>query len=83
MLGGPGDDVVIVANFSSRAYDSYNVGLPRAGTWYLRFNSDWSAYDPSFFNKGYDTTSDPVPNHGLPFSANVALGPYSAIILSQ
>jgi 1,4-alpha-glucan branching enzyme len=83
MLGGPGDDVIVVANFANRAYDSYNVGLPRDGTWYLRFNSDWSAYDPSFSDKGYDATAAPGENQGMPFNGNVALGPYSAIILSQ
>src|SRR5262249_31713824 len=39
--GGPRDDVVVVANFSHRAYHNYVVGLPRGGRWRLRFNSDW------------------------------------------
>ena len=30
MLGGAGDDVVIVANLSNHAYDAYNIGLPAA-----------------------------------------------------
>jgi 1,4-alpha-glucan branching enzyme len=81
--GGPGDDVVIVANFADRAYDSYNVGFPRDGTWHLRFNGDWTGYDASFSNKGYTTTADRIPNQGMPCSGNVGLGPYSAIILSQ
>ena len=29
--GGPGDDVVVLVNFGSRAYTSYKIGLPRAG----------------------------------------------------
>ena len=83
MEGGPGDDVVIVANFSHNAYDSYTVGFPRGGNWFLRFNSDWSQYDPTFTNKGYDTTAGADGRDGLKFSGNVGLGPYSAIILSQ
>lgn len=83
MEGGPGDDVVVVANFSKAAYDSYNIGLPRHGTWYLRFNSDWTDYDPTFGNKGYNTTANPSDNHGMKYQGNVGLGPYSAIILSQ
>ena len=39
--GGPGDDVVVVANFANRSYDSYALGFPRAGQWRVRFNSDW------------------------------------------
>jgi 1,4-alpha-glucan branching enzyme len=81
--GGPGDDVVVVANFANRAYDAYNLGFPREGTWHLRFNSDWSGYDGSFSNKGYTTTADRVANQGMPCSGNIGIGPYSAIILSQ
>jgi 1,4-alpha-glucan branching enzyme len=83
MNGGPGDDVIVVANLANRAYDSYNIGLPRGGPWSLRFNSDWSGYDPGFSDKGYDTAAEPGGNHGLPFNGNVALGPYGVIILSQ
>lgn len=81
--GGPGDDVVVVANFSHRAYDSYTIGLPRGGRWLLRFNSDWTGYAPDYGNHGYDTTADDPPSHGLPHGGNVGLGPYSAIVLSQ
>jgi 1,4-alpha-glucan branching enzyme len=81
--GGPGDDVVVVANFSGRPYDAYTIGLPREGTWFLRFNSDWSGYDPTFGNKGYDTTAGGGGTQGMPFHGDVGLGPYSAIILSQ
>jgi 1,4-alpha-glucan branching enzyme len=83
MNGGPGDDVVVVANFSTQTLPSYSVGLPRGGTWYLRFNSDWSAYSGDFTNVGYDTTANGGPNQGMPFSGNVGLGPYSVIALSQ
>ena len=81
--GGPGDDVVVVANFANRRYDSYNVGFPRPGTWYVRFNSDWTGYAGDFSNAGYDTTAGGGPNQGMPFNGNVGLGPYSVIVLSQ
>lgn len=83
MSGGPGDDVVIVTNFSYNSYDSYTIGFPRAGNWYLRFNSDWSGYDPGFGNIGYDTTAGAGGRDGMDYSGNVGLGPYSVIILSQ
>src|SRR5262249_59701665 len=41
---GPGDDVVVVANFSGRAFSSYEIGLPRGGLWRLRFNGDSPRY---------------------------------------
>jgi 1,4-alpha-glucan branching enzyme len=81
--GGPGDDVIVVANFSSTDFDSYNIGFPRPGTWYLRFNSDWQGYSTDLGNRGYDTTAAYGSNQNLPCNGNVGLGPYSAQILSQ
>jgi 1,4-alpha-glucan branching enzyme len=82
--GGPGDDVVVVMNFSNRTYPSYTIGFPRAGGWRVRFNSDWSGYSPDFGNtSSYDTFADGAGLHTLPCSGNVGIGPYSAIILSQ
>lgn len=82
--GGPGDDVIVVANFADRNYDSYTIGFPRGGTWYVRFNSDWNGFSPDFGNKaGYDTTAGQPGTHGMPFSGNIGIGPYSVLILSQ
>jgi 1,4-alpha-glucan branching enzyme len=83
MLGGPGDDVVVVAHLAHRGKDSKNVGLPPGGPREHRVNCDRGGYDPAFTDKGYDTTAEAGPNQGMPFNGNVALGPYSAIILSQ
>jgi len=82
--GGPLDDVVVALNFADRGYNSYTIGLPRAGQWRVRFNSDWTGYDPSFGNwLGYDTETDQGPQDGLPAAANIGIGPYTALILSQ
>jgi 1,4-alpha-glucan branching enzyme len=81
--GGPGDDVMVIANLTANAYPSYNVGFPRGGAWYLRFNSDWTGYSADFGNGGYDTTADGVPNMQLPCSGNVGLGPYAVVFYSQ
>jgi 1,4-alpha-glucan branching enzyme len=82
--GGPGDDVVVVLNFGNQGYPSYSIGLPQGGHWQVRFNSDASNYDPSFSNWfSYGTDASGGPQDNLPFSGNVGLGPYSAIILTQ
>jgi 1,4-alpha-glucan branching enzyme len=78
--GGPGDDAVVVLNFANRAYDSYNIGLPRGGPWRVRFNSDWRGYSDDFGDHlGYDTVAHDRPRDGLGFG----LDPYSALILTQ
>jgi 1,4-alpha-glucan branching enzyme len=86
--GGPGDDTVVVANFANQSYESYTIGFPRAGIWYVRFNSDWNGYSSDFSNQsGYDTTAgNPMGQggcDGLPYQGNVGIGPYTVLILSQ
>jgi 1,4-alpha-glucan branching enzyme len=76
--------VIVVANFANRAYDSYTLGFPRAGWWRVRLNSDWQGYGADFSNQlTYDTIATDRARDGLSFEANVGLGPYSVVILSQ
>ena len=82
--GGAGDDVVVVANFANQGYDSYVLGMPHAGRWRVRFNSDWDGYDPEFGNQGsFDAYAHVEARDGLNYTAGVGLGPYSMIVLSQ
>ena len=82
--GGPGDDVVVVVNLANQSYNSYRLGFPRAGVWSVSFNSDWNGYSPDFGNHlSYDTTASQPGTDGMPYSGNVGIGPYTAIILSQ
>jgi len=82
--GGPGDDVVVVANFANRSYGSYTIGFPQAGSWRVRFNSDWQGYSENF--EGYrstDLATEPGEYDGLPFRAALSIGSYSVLIFSQ
>ncbi len=82
--GGPRDDVVTIANFANRGYDSYRIGLPRGGVWRVRFNSDWGGYSPVFTShSSFDLIASADSRDGMPFSGAVGIGPYTALILSQ
>lgn len=82
--GGPGDDVIIIANFANRSYDRYFVGMPRAGKWSVLFNSDYHGYSEDFSNhSSFDCFANPGNKDSMPFVAEIGLGPYSALILSQ
>jgi 1,4-alpha-glucan branching enzyme len=82
--GGPGDDVVVVANFANRSYAGYRIGLPRAGRWRVRFNSDWAGYSDVFTDHAsFDLVAADQGTDGMAFSGTVGLGPYTALILSQ
>lgn len=83
-MGGPRDDVVVIANFSSVYHSSYRIGFPRSGLWRVRFNSDWVGYDASFGSwPGYDPVTEPIDWDGLTASGNVGIAGYSVLILSQ
>ena len=83
-LGGRGDDVVVAFNFSNRPLTNYRIGLPRAGEWHLRFNSDAGVYDADFGElPAFDLTAEAQGYDGLDFSGVVSLPPYSALIFSQ
>ena len=82
--GGPADDVVVVANFLRDAQDDYVIGFPAAGTWKLRFNSDWHGYNDDFGNHtSTDAIAESGSYDGLPWHAAVSIGPYSVLIFSQ
>jgi 1,4-alpha-glucan branching enzyme len=81
--GGARDDVVVVANFGNRAYESYTIGVPRGGLWRVRFNGDWQGYSPAFTNHpSFDFVAG-LGADGMGFSGTFGIGPYTALILSQ
>ncbi|QEM09969.1 alpha-amylase family glycosyl hydrolase [Mucilaginibacter rubeus] len=82
--GVAGDTTVVVLNFSGQAYSDYRIGMPGAGLWKIRFNSDWEGYDQEFGDYTVlDTNAEEQECDGYPHSASISAGPYSAIILSQ
>jgi len=82
--GGIKDDCIVIANFANTSYSSYNLGFPRAGTWKVRFNSDWNGYSSDFANtSSYDTSAVGGAKDGMSYNANIGIGPYTVVILSQ
>ncbi len=60
------------------------IGFPAAGTWKLRFNSDWQGYSEAFeAHPGTNVVAEPDEYDGLPFHAALSIGPYSVLIFSQ
>lgn len=82
--GGPGDDVVVVANFSANACEEYVVPFPNDGEWRVVFNSDSGCYDSDFEEFGSSVIyAETTHNDNLLAQAEVSVAPYSALILSQ
>ncbi len=82
--GGPGDDTVVVLNFSANSYSNYRIGMPHVGVWRLRFNGDAAQYDPEFTDAAVgDGQAYAPPYDGFSVSMSFELGPYSALVFSR
>ena len=81
---GPGDDVMVVFNFSADPRQSYALGFPTAGLWHVVFNSDSQFYSADFSNfESKDVLAVEGECDGLKAHAQVDIAPYSALIFSQ
>ncbi len=84
MEHGAGDDVVVVVNLSTSTYTDYRIGMPHAGQWKLRFNSDSKLYSALFGDhESFDITAFDEEQDGMGAHANISVGPYSVLIYSQ
>lgn len=81
---GPGDDVVVVLNFSHDPKENYEIGMPAPGIWKLRLNSDASIYSRDFqsYSSG-DIEAFEGDRDGLDAHASLSIGPYSMLVFSQ
>lgn len=82
--GGPGDDVLIVANLSHREHRGYRIGVPAEGHWPLAFNSDADVYNPDFSGiPAADLHADADGHDGQPAGATLDIGPYAALFFRR
>jgi len=86
--GGPGDETIVLLNFSASTFGfGYQLGVPRAGVWHVRFNSDLTTYNAQFTTApGSETSITTVntPRDGMPQYLTIpALAARSALVLSQ
>lgn len=83
--GGAGDDVVVAVNLDSKTWGEYTIGMPAAGRWGTRLNSDAKVYSEAFDGvdvpESFDAVEDDYDGH--PASATLVLPPYSVVILSR
>ncbi len=79
--GGPGDEVLVVANFANRNA-TVTVPVSAEGRWHLRFNGDSTIYDAE--NDNTDSAEfDATPGEDGGLFGTVVLGPYALVIYSQ
>ena len=82
--GGAGDDVIVIVNLSTQPVQDYAVGVPAAGLWRVRFNSDSRAYAEDFSDHAApDVETVEEPKDGFTHHVVTGIGAYSVLVLSQ
>jgi len=76
-----GSFVVVVLNFTSVPREQYRIGVPRAGVYRERFNSDSEFYHGSNLGNGGNVASEEIPWMGQDHSLELILPPLGALIL--
>jgi 1,4-alpha-glucan branching enzyme len=78
----PNELAVIVCNFTPILRHDYRIGVPRAGHWLERINTDAGVYGGSGVGNAGAVESDPHPMHGYDQSLRLQLPPLGVLILT-
>jgi 1,4-alpha-glucan branching enzyme len=72
---------LVVCNFTPVPRLGYRIGVPQAGTWEERLNTDAAVYGGSNMGNAGAVQATDYPQHGLPASLLLALPPLATLIL--
>jgi 1,4-alpha-glucan branching enzyme len=78
---GPEDFCVVVLNATPVTRRGYRIGLPRAGCYRERLNTDSAHYGGGDLGNGGVVVAEPQPWHGRLHSAEITLPPLSVLLL--
>ncbi len=78
---GHDESLIFVLNFTPVVRENYRIGVPYAGSWHERLNSDSEAYGGSNVGNAGGVHSDNIGQHGHPHSLELTLPPLGALIL--
>jgi len=78
---GGGETLLFVINATPVVRENYCIGVPHAGTWRERLNSDSQLYAGSNVSNDGPLSSDPVEQHGRDHSVELTLPPLGALVL--
>ena len=79
--GGDGTaPALVVCNFTPVVRENFAVGVPHAGRWVERLNTDAELYGGSNVGNGGVRIADAKPQHGQPYSLNLSLPPLGVVV---
>ena len=77
----PGDELIVLLNFTPEMWNDYRIGVPRCGYYREIFNSDSRYYGGSNQGNSGGLPADSVPSHGHPCSLKLTVPPLSVLVL--
>jgi 1,4-alpha-glucan branching enzyme len=82
--GGPDDaPALVVCNFTPVVRENYRLGVPRAGHWAERLNTDAAIYGGSNVGNAGGVRAEPTPWQGRSASLELTLPPLSTTIFQH
>ena len=79
----PGDFVVMLFNFTPVPRRDYRIGVPAAGHYVERLNSDSALFGGSDLGNGGGVSTEPIAAHGFDQSLNLSVPPLSCLLLKK
>jgi 1,4-alpha-glucan branching enzyme len=73
---------LILCNFTPIPRHGYRVGVPRAGLWRERLNTDAACYGGSDLGNAGGAVAQPVAHHGHPQSLVLLLPPLATLVFT-
>ncbi len=81
--GDGSPDLLVVANMTPAPRHDYRIGVPQAGRWRERLNSDAGLYGGSGMGNGGHADTTPVAGHGEAQSLSLTLPPLGLLVLEH
>ncbi len=72
---------MVVCNFTPVVREGYRVGVPEAGYYRERLNTDAAEYGGSGVGNLGGCQAEATPSHGRPFSLSLTLPPLATLVL--
>ena len=79
----PGDEILVVCNFTPVPRQGYWVGVPTGGYWRELLNSDAQEYGGSGMGNLGGVHAEPQSVHGRPYSLSLTLPPLAALFFKS
>ncbi|GBD18136.1 1,4-alpha-glucan branching enzyme GlgB [bacterium HR27] len=79
----PGEELLVVCNFTPVPRQNYRVGVPAPGFWQELLNSDARDYGGSGWGNLGGVAAVPVPWHGRSWSLTLTLPPLAIVIFKR